>query len=83
MNNVRDAITCEAKAIISSLLGLQSLLRQKPTDQDFLHLIDLQLDALEPLILGLEQRQANLNRAEMIACLLNVSDASTEKGLEG
>ena len=71
MNNARDAITCEAKAIISSLLGLHCLLKQQPTDTDFLYLIDLQLNALEQIINELEHRKQALDRDEMIALLMS------------
>ena len=71
MNIARDAIRCDAKAIISSLLGLQCLLKQQPADTDFRYLIELQLDALEPIINELEQRKQASDRDEIIALLMS------------
>ncbi len=73
MNNTRAAIYCEAKSIIASLVGLQCLLKQQPTDTDCLYLIDLLLSALQPIIAELEQRKQALDRDEIIACLLSTS----------
>lgn len=86
MNKERAQLNVEAKSVVSSLLGLQALLRSQVHDQDILQLITLQLGALEATVRELEQRQDALNLYDSFEVLFNgPPDMSEEKenGLEG